>query len=259
VNLCRPDDSKSCAACCGLYNVPDATRETLEKRLETRTSLFRHTERSVDAIEDYKILVAREEAVQPLEPVIHVCEFTGFLDAHHRVVGCQLHPSAEGNLGVDWRGLCHYGSMACKAFFCPAWDEIPVRYLEIVAGTISDWHLYGLVVTDVDYVRALFALIESALGSPVRNHALHISPAAKILEEMLSWKNTWPFAGPSRFRKNRYYFKGSDWTPEAPVEQHLEYFLQCLRFTFSSENTAPRGEELVRHKLAEFVKAYLLR
>ena len=57
MNLCRPDDQKSCAACCGLYNIPIATRPALWKNLETRTILFRQTERSVEALEKYEALI----------------------------------------------------------------------------------------------------------------------------------------------------------------------------------------------------------
>ena len=123
MNVCRPDSRKSCAACCGLYNVPDATRPALQAKLETRTRAFQNVERSPQAVEDYQLWVRAHEAETPLEEVIHVCEFAGFLDSHQRVVGCQLHPTAPGNEELDLRGLCYYGSMACKSFFCPAWGR----------------------------------------------------------------------------------------------------------------------------------------
>ena len=159
MNLCRPDESKSCAACCGLYNLSDATRPILWQKLQRRTTLFRTTPRCADAIAVFQETVQLEEPEAPLEEIIHVCEFAGFLDQYRRVVGCQLHPSAPGNNGVDLRGLCHYGSMACKAFFCPSWTAIPPGYVEVLVKALQDWHLYGLVITDVDFVTSLFRLL----------------------------------------------------------------------------------------------------
>ena len=117
MNLCRPDNRKSCAACCGLYNVPDATRPSLVQKLTARTALFASTERSVETLIKYEACVREVERTTALDPAIHVCEFTGFLDEGRNIVGCMLHPTAQGNGGVDFRGLCYYGSVACKSFF----------------------------------------------------------------------------------------------------------------------------------------------
>ncbi len=43
VHLCQPDASKSCGACCGLYNYADSGREALTERLRNRTRLFRRS------------------------------------------------------------------------------------------------------------------------------------------------------------------------------------------------------------------------
>lgn len=124
MNLCRPDRGKSCAACCGLYNVPEARRPALRAKLGNRSTIFRTIERSAEAILEFAEYIRQVEAELPLDGEIHACEFAGFLDPGFRSVGCMLHPAAPGNDGIDHRGLCHYGSMACKAFFCPAWNEV---------------------------------------------------------------------------------------------------------------------------------------
>ncbi|MEJ2717206.1 MAG: hypothetical protein P8182_08715 [Deltaproteobacteria bacterium] len=189
MNLCSPDQRKACAACCGLYNVPDGTRSALAKKMERRTLLFRHTDRSVEAILEYQALIRTAETEPPLDEAIHVCEFTGFVDSDNRVPGCLLHPSECGNCGVDLRGLCHYGSMACKAFFCPAWEHSDLPLLRLVSRLVDDWHLYGLVITDIDFVQALFGLIRHFLGEPVDPHRLIKGPGREIFTEMLCWKD----------------------------------------------------------------------
>ena len=256
MNLCRPDDQKSCAACCGLYNIPKATRPTLWKNLETRTILFRQTERSLEAVEKFEALIRASGAVSRVDNAIHVCEFTGFLDEALKVVGCMLHPSSPGNRGIDLRGLCHYGSMACKAFFCPAWDELDQRRLGILFDTIEDWHLYGLIITDVDFVRSLFGLIEERLGKEIKQGPLSAGPALRIFKQMLSWKDSWPFGRLSSMRKSRYYFNGSCVPGGNAYEAHLARLLDTIRFTFDIADGMDGAEPFVRQMMEDFVSAY---
>lgn len=253
VNLCRPDSRKSCAACCGLYNVPDATRPALYAKLERRTRAFRQVDRTPQAIDDYQNWVRASESARPLDNVIHVCEFTGFLDPLQRVVGCQLHPTAPGNEGLDLRGLCHYGSMACKGFFCPAWEAIPPRVGNMVCLLVDDWHLYGLVMTDVDFVQALFSLLEHRVGTELNLSILQRGEAASILREMLSWKDTWPFGTASLLRRSRYYFK------ETRIESAdaMGCLLDSLRFTFGDDEHGDNARGFVQETIERFARAYV--
>ena len=252
MNVCRPDSRKSCAACCGLYNVPDATRSALEAKLERRTLAFRRVTRTPQAIEDYRDWVRANEPDPPLDDVIHVCEFTGFLDPLHRIVGCQLHPTAPNNEGVDLRGLCHYGSMACKSFFCPAWEETPPRLGDLVSALVDDWHVYGLVMTDVDFTRSVFALLEQNTEGELELSILRSSGAATILTRMLSWKDSWPFGGGSLLRRNRYYFKGLTSNPQSPED----IILECLGFTFGQDPDVNGARRFVRQAVEDFVQVY---
>jgi hypothetical protein len=256
LNLCRPDDRKSCAACCGLYNIPDARRPVLRQNLETRTILFRQTERSVDALVQFEALIRESGTTSPLDDAIHVCEFTGFLDEASRIVGCMLHPSSPGNRGIDLRGLCHYGSMACKSFFCPAWEELDPRHRGILLDAIDDWHLYGLVITDVDFVRSLFGLLEERLGEALEPVRLSSGPALRIFKQMLSWKDSWPFGQSSSMRKSRYYFKGSCLHRGNAYEAQCTRLLDTIRFTFGLEDDMPGAKDFVRETVEDFVSAY---
>lgn len=256
LNLCRPDDQKSCAACCGLYNTPDATRPALLKNLETRTRLFRQTERSAEALQRFETIIRESGAVSHVDDEIHVCEFTGFLDERFKIVGCMLHPSSPGNQGIDLRGLCHYGSMACKGFFCPAWDEPDRPHRRILLDTIDDWHLYGLVITDVDFVRSVFGLLEERLGKEIDRASLFSGPALQVFRQMLSWKNSWPFGQPSSLRRSRYYFKGSCPRGGNAYEAHCARLLDTIGFTFDIADEMDGSERLVRQTVEGFVSAY---
>ncbi|MBI4965835.1 MAG: hypothetical protein HY913_21335 [Desulfomonile tiedjei] len=256
MNLCRPDRGKSCAACCGLYNVADGTKASLTKKLGARTTLFAATERSAEALIKYEESVRLLEKEAPLDLGIHVCEFTGFLDEGWLTVGCLLHPLSPGNGGVDFRGLCYYGSVACKSFFCPAWEALDHHHRTILAAVIDDWHTYGLVATDVNFVRAVFGLLERALGFALDPEVLLSSPAGEIFKEILSWKNDWPFRGSSKVRRSRYYFQEADVNGATGNGSWVGTILESLRFTFDSRDEMDGAEAYVAQRVAEFVKSY---
>jgi len=256
LNLCRPDSRKSCAACCGLYNVRDGARPSLTAKLEKRASLFRTTPRTMRGLEDYEAAIKHEETDAPLDAAIHVCEFTGFLDVDRKIVGCLLHPSAPGNSGVDLRGLCYYGSMACKSFFCPSWSEVPTSQRRILLDVLDDWSLYGLVVTDVGFIRSVFRLLEINLGAPVDRKRLFRSPALNIFKNMLAWKDSWPFDESSKMRRSRYYFKTTG--PDMPMDEAecKRNLLESLQFTFGLDNMQPEATDFVQLQVEQFVSAY---
>lgn len=250
--ICHPDEGKSCACCCGLYHIPDARKPVLAALLERRTSLFALTPRTADAIAAYKAAIHDVECISPLDPVIHFCEFIGFLDSHRKRVGCMLHPTAVGSAGVDYRGLCHYGGMACKAFHCPACYEIPPRFMEILTGLIDDWHIWGLVATDVDFTVALFTLLERRLGRELTIEALEVCGAVALTQAMLNWKEDWSPAGVSSLRTSRYYHKPTV-TPETPDRELEAALIRSLRDTFGTNaDSANEGLRLLHEKLDEF-------
>jgi len=163
--LCHPDSFKSCAACCGVYNVVDGRRDVLNSSILERTRKFRNVPREVYALVGFGDPVRGLHNLSPLDPDIHVCEYVGFVDGQDLTVGCMLHPAAPGNHGIDLRGLCYYGSAACKTFYCPACEELNDSIFKIVRRLIGDWYLYGLIATDVNYVAALIDLIELTIGA----------------------------------------------------------------------------------------------
>jgi hypothetical protein len=256
LNLCRPDNRKSCAACCGLYNVPDGTRPTLAAKLEKRTSLFWATLRTVPALEAYQNFIRNQENASALDPVIHVCEFTGFLDLDHKIVGCLIHPSAPGNDGIDLRGLCYYGSMACKCFLCPAWSEITASHRELLLDLLDDWHLYGLVMTDPGFIHSLFRLLEINLGEPVASEHLYKTPACEIFKSMLAWKDSWPFNSSSNVRRSRYYFKTTGPDILRTEAEYKQYILESLEFTFGLDQTDAEALDFVQKQIEAFVRVY---
>ncbi len=91
LHLCQPDNTKSCGACCGLYNFEDHQRTTLVSLLERRTRLFFSPGEKPDVCL-YRRKVKEFPPAPKLCETIYNCEFLGFVDRDSRRVGCLLHP-----------------------------------------------------------------------------------------------------------------------------------------------------------------------
>ena len=101
--LCQPDGSKSCGACCGLYNYVNSSRSSLTKRLRARTKRYRKIVKNKNDIEHYAGDTIASEDLKKRYEVIYCCEYLGFLDSAERKVGCLLHPAQ--NFGLDLRDV----------------------------------------------------------------------------------------------------------------------------------------------------------
>lgn len=234
VNVCVPDFEKSCACCCGLYNIKNATRGSLHEILDFRTQSFSATERTLNGIEDFKACLHRSQLYEVFDPEIYVCEFAGFIDKSHKVVGCMLHPINELNGGIDLRGLCHYGSMACKSFFCPAWKQIPDQYRQILNDIQMDWHLYGLVATDVDFIISMFRLLELQSKHAIPSFSWSQKQYAAILD-IFNTKENYEPALKSKLRIPRYYCHGSVDLQEKRESYYLNKMIDCISFNYGME------------------------
>ena len=179
-HLCQPDKQKSCAWCCGLYNSYHRNRAELARELKARTEEFARTGRTVEAVLHFSESNRLKEKSQLLDPDFYACEFVGFLNEEETLVGCMLHPLARGNGGADWRGLSFYGAMACQGFFCRSYRELSPFPKEIILSAVNDWYLYGLLISDVDFIRGFFRLVEENSLDPA---TLSTVPASKLLGE----------------------------------------------------------------------------
>jgi hypothetical protein len=232
--------------------VEDATKPTLSAQLASRTLDFARIPRTPDSIIDFKENRRRIENNKTVDPDIYVCEFVGFTDEARSAVGCMLHPRAAGNNGNDYRGLCHYGSMACKSFFCPSCEHLPEKYANLIIEMVDDWHLYGLLITDIAFVCGLFGILERKIGRLPRAEELIASGSAPLLKEMFEWKNNWLFSRLSTIRWNRYYLKADSRGPDAYAD-----ITAILAETYNAELGEQAAERFIRAKIDEFKDKYL--
>ena len=208
VYLCQTGPDVSCGACCGLYNVADPSLKAIEAMLIQRTRWFAGVPRTVAGIDAFKTRLEKAECQERPFPEFHHCPYIGMIEDEGRRVGCLLHPLAEGNNGIDWRGLSYYGGMACRSYFCPSVKQLPSRWLAALRQSMDHWHLHGLIVTERHLLTAFFQILESRLAHPI--HPDDFSPdsqASVLLNTFACLKLAWPYRRADAAGMANYFFE----------------------------------------------------
>lgn len=232
VYLCQVSDSVSCSACCGLYNLTDFSRRSLADTLKIRTYKFAGVPREVSDIIRFGEMVCRQTHNNQPFPEFYHCPYVGLIGNELSRVGCLLHPMADKNNGVDFRGLSYYGGMACRIYFCPVNRHLPERIKNIVRACFDDWYAYGLIITENLLIAAIFQEIETRLENRVYLQLLSSEALSKIYR-LLTLKLNWPFRSPQWPIVN-YFFEDRQYNP--PV---IDY--QTIRVKPSRYHTILQG------------------
>lgn len=219
VYLCQVNESVSCGACCGLYNVTGLSRRSLETLMARRSEIFSGVPRTVDAIDDFQKAIAGWTPRERPYPRFHHCPFLGLIGDNGLRVGCLLHPAAPGNDGIDWRGLSYYGGLACRTYFCPTARRLPSTWLHVLRQTMEDWYLYGLVVTERRLLTGFFEELEKRIGRPIEAADFTIaSEAAARFREFAELKMSWPFRRRDAPGPCNYFFENGEY-PRPSVQR----------------------------------------
>jgi hypothetical protein len=169
--LCQRQQA-SCGACCGLYNRRDHSRRALQSLLDRRTEAIAGAPRSAAGFAEAAARLRRAGDGEPLFPGVRVCPLLGWLDAERTRIGCLAHPMATG--GAELRGAGAYDVATCDSFLCPSHAWLSEEEAGLVASLCAgDPWLYGLVITDVPFVRAALAGVAARCGA--RPEARHLA------------------------------------------------------------------------------------
>ncbi len=194
VYLCQVNEHISCGACCGLYNVADASREALTEMLAFRSRAFADVPRTLEGILAFQKEIESKECQDRPYPGFHHCPFTGLIGENLSRAGCLLHPMADGNKGVDFRGLSYYGGMACRSYFCPACKQLPERYKQIIRYAAHDWYIFGLIATELGLLNAFFREVEKRIDRNVNPEDFTGNQKRiEVVREFLHYRIKWPF------------------------------------------------------------------
>ncbi len=259
-HLCQPDVEKSCGACCGLYNWEDHSRTTLQSLLQRRTSLFFRLGNKPD-LRQYRNLSEEPPANSKLLDSIYNCEFLGFIDKERKRVGCLLHPTIHQ--GKDRRAESFYGLELCAGHFCPSFTYLTVVEQMAVLGTLHDWYLYGLVITDIDLVKEFFKHVQNRLGEGLHPDRLANLGVYQALSDFFRLKEFWKFASSKR-RLGKYYFSHSEYQI-ARIEyeknweskpSNFDKILVSLSSEFGTKEDILEAECIIEEKITKFITAY---
>lgn len=182
--LCQRGDL-SCGACCGLYNRRDLSREAVRAELARRTRVLAGVPRTAEAFREAAGRIAAGGPA-PLFPSVRICPLLGFLDAGETRVGCLGHPAVTG--GPDLRDCGVYGASVCETFLCPSHAWLTEAEAALAEAACGDFHLYGLVVTDVPFLRAALGAVADRVGARVELRHLAHAPFRSALGELLALK-----------------------------------------------------------------------
>lgn len=261
LSLCQPDERKSCGACCGLYNFQDHSRATLNSLLQKRTWLFKSAQDKLE-IEYFRRQLKELVHPPPLLKDIYNCEFLGFIDQDHKKIGCLLHPAL--NQGIDLRHYSFYGAELCAGHFCLSYTYLTEIEKLAVLETLDDWYLYGLVITDLDFIKDFFHQAQARLGDSVRPERFKKLRVRKALQAFFALKENWPFAAKEN-RLGKYYFSKGEYQI-ARLEYEKRWRIKPSRFDkilvslsseFSSDQDVREAELLIEQTINDFIQAYL--
>ena len=260
VYLCQISPSVSCGACCGLYNVADASADNLEAILNHRTTAFAAVKRTADDILNFQNSIASIEDQKRPYRDFHHCAFIGLIGGSRSRVGCLLHPEADGNNGIDFRGLSWYGGMACRSYFCPTHRQLPSRHKVAVREAAPNWHLYGLIITEVNMLSCFLTAVENHLGRKLqRGDVLNHPGWREALHGFFQLKINWPFRSSGSPGPANYFFEdGQHICP--PVKYSgggagsspYDKIFRSLHSRFESQNALQEAEDCIEKLLLPF-------
>jgi hypothetical protein len=258
MRLCqRP--AASCGACCGLYNRADPSRGPVAAELRRRSAALARAPRTAEAFRA-AARVLDDAAPPALFPSVRVCPLLGFLGDGEGRIGCLAHPAATG--GVDLRDCGAYDAGVCESFLCPSFSWLTEAEAEIAEAAAGDWHLYGLVVTDVPFLRAALEAVADGTGAAVERRHLDDARFRATLRRLLALKEELAPGSEGLFGA---FAPGPD---GEPLPRRIDYgalgrpasrydaILTCVGADPRSGNDLDRLEEEVRRRLDACVAAF---
>ena len=260
--LCQPGGGKSCGACCGMYNHREADEAELRARLEARTRAFR-ARCNVSDPETLKAFRAlwEDEPGDKLLGELPSCPFLGMLDEGETDrVGCMVHPFQ--NDGVDGRDCGVYDRHTCEDYLCAAHSVMTRDEKWLVLAATLDSYVYGLVITDVRYVRELFMLAARTNGAMPMGKALGREGVLEAARAYFELKRDWPFRAADGVFGQVIPGEGLD-TPRRPgpseqVGAEADVFasaLRCLGTQVGDMSELEAARVMVAARVEAFAKA----
>jgi len=261
IHICQPDCKKSCGACCGLYNWEDHSREALDGLLRKNTELFKSFAYNPESFGVYQREMSESQGQSKLFETIYNCEFLGFLEEERKRVGCLLHPMM--NNGEDFRDHSFYGKELCASHECPSYVHLTKEEKKAVIYGTDDWYIYGLIITDIDFVKEYFKVINNILGETINPERIKKPELKGIVSDYFRLKEDWKFKSGKK-RLGKYYFSYAeyniakiDYQKSMGIERSpFDKILVSLASEFDSAAKLHEAERTIQDNINRFVEVY---
>jgi hypothetical protein len=228
--------------------------------LERRTELFFSSGDKPD-VDGYRRKIEAFPPPPKLCETIYNCEFLGFVGGDYRRVGCLIHPLLHH--GVDLRKCSFYGAELCRDHFCISFTCLTPVEQRVVICSLDDWYLYGLVITDVDFVKAFFTHVQNRIGDSLRDDRLDSIQGQTALRDFFELKTSWKFLSSTK-RLGKYYFSQAEYRI-ARLEYKKTWEMEPSRFdtifmslasSFNREDDVREAESIIEEKIRRFIEVY---
>ncbi len=261
--LCHPDGIKSCGACCGVYNFKSASASSIGARLANSAQNLKHHPKNDEWAREYAANHAVPDSEKLLDGLRN-CHFAGFMDEDDGKpcgrIGCLVHP--QGNDGWDGREFGVYDRDTCEDYLCAAHQVLKEAEKWLVINAVEDSYTYGLVITDIRFVRELFERTADINGESVVWSRLARPAAKETARDYFSLKSDWEFGGSDAIFGQLHAGEGLE-TPrrEPPWAQlglepdPVDTALTCLGTEVSNLDDLRLARKIVRTKIAAFADA----
>ncbi|MEA2102290.1 MAG: hypothetical protein U9P80_06920, partial [Thermodesulfobacteriota bacterium] len=168
------------------------------------------------------------------------------------------------NSGRDLRDISFYGRDICEGHLCPSYDKILDNEARIVVDVIDDWYLYGIVITDIDFIKTFFFLVQNRLGESIDPGRVSPNPGARAaMMRYFNLKIRWPFRDTLRPRFGKYFFLGEEYDIDridyeslgASPSVYDPVFLS-LSSVFNTRKELTEAEDMVNSIMDDFIYEY---
>lgn len=157
----------------------------MRAELTRRTRALARVERTLPAFREAAARLA-EGGPAPLFPTVRICPLLGFLDDAETRIGCLAHPLVTG--GPDLRDAGAYDVTTCESFLCPSHAFLSEDEAQLAEAACGGFHLYGLVITDVPFLRAALSAVAARTGARVERRHLGHAPFREALWRLFALK-----------------------------------------------------------------------
>ena len=79
-----------------------------------------------------------------------------------------------------------YDAEICESFLCPSFSWLSEEEAALAEVATGDFHLYGLVVTDVPFLRAVLGAVAAGAGARVERRHLEDARFRGALRRLLA-------------------------------------------------------------------------